>query len=165
MVSCCVDAQLDAKSHSCLNIREVIEGDNNTKVSSDYEYGQSLYPRYEDAGLSENFLIKKIPDVSLCQVDIKSIEVEEQPFSQPHLRVYFVSIYLNTLAANKVSGYTRSNMGKHIALEIDGRIFAVPKILEEVKTKIKLTAGWNGLEEIKRELGKISDNIIIHEKP
>lgn len=159
----CSYIQANAKNYHCLNIKEVVDIEDKIGIDSNYEYGKRLFPQYTDAELSENFLVKKIPDLSLCRDDIRLIEVEREPFTQPHLTPgYVVSIHLQSVAASKISEYTKRNIDKQIALEIDGRSFAVPTILEQVKVKMRLFVGAD-LEEIKRELGKISNNIVIHD--
>ena len=155
---------VNASSHQCLTIKEVIDTNDKINIDSNYEHGKEHYPRYSYAGLSDNFLIKKVPDITLCAGDIRSIEIKRQPFSQPHIPNYVISIHLESAAATKISDYTKRNLDKRIAIEIDGTIFAIPKILEEIREELDLTLGGWSLKEIERELRKISNNIVIHEK-
>jgi hypothetical protein len=159
------DIEATERSSHCLNIKQVIDDNGKTiGIDPNYELGKRIYPGYASEEVSESFLIKKVPDISLCKEDVKLIEIETEPFTQPHLAPgYIVTIHLQAAAANRISNYTKRNLDKRVAIEIDGTIFAIPKILEQVKTKMRLFAG-SDLEDIKRVLGKISDKIVIREK-
>lgn len=52
-------------------------------------------------------------------------------------------------------------MNKHIAIEIDHRIFVIAKILEEIQEELDLSGGGLNLEEIEKEFRKVSNNVVI----
>ena len=158
----CPDIQANGQTYYCLNIKKVIDSEDEIVIDSEYESGKRLYLRYSSAGLSENFVVKKTPDMSLCPEDIKLVEIERQPFAQTHLTTYIVSIRLHGAVGSKISNYTERNLGKRIAIEIDGRILAIPKILDVVHEEMRLMSGWN-LEEIQREFGKVSNSIVVRD--
>lgn len=144
-----------------LLIKKVIDSGEDKMVSMDYEYGEKKFPDYEYHGLSEYFLIRKKADIVVKPRDVKLIEIKKVRSSQSHILLHEVTIYFNPLAAKKVSDYSKMNLKKKFALEIDKKVFFIGKIVEVVETKMTLTFMKRSLEEIMMNLKKLSNNIIV----
>lgn len=153
------DAGRTEEATHYLNLKQVIDTDNN--INSDYEYGKELYPQYSYQGLSDSFLIKKSPDISISPNEIELIKIRRMPFVPASISAYIVSIHFNPSAVKKIKAYTKRNVDKRIALEIDDKIFVIAKILDVLQDEAKITLRQRSLEEIERELRKISNNVVI----
>ncbi len=142
-----------------LNLKQVI--DTNDSINSNYEYGKKLYPQYSYEGLSDSFLIKKYPDISIGPNEIESVRIKRMPFAPPSMSAYIVVIHFDPSAAKKIRAYTKKNLNKRIALEIDGRIFAIVKVLDVEEYELNITLSKRNLKEIEKELLKKSKNVVI----
>jgi preprotein translocase subunit SecD len=143
-----------------LNIKQIITS-SNIETQSNYENGKALFPQYQYHGLPEDFLIKKSPDLSFSYGDIKSIEIDRMPFYFPDKLAYNVSISFHPLAGERLFAYTKQNVNEKVALEIDNKIFVIATILEPLRTKMVITVGNKTVKQIRSELSKICNNIII----
>jgi len=154
----CSNIEATEQHFHYLNIKQVIETDDN--INSNYEYGRNLYPQYSYHGLPDNFLIKKDPDISISPKDIELVEIKRMPFSPPNMQVYTIAIHFHPIAANKIKAYTEQNLSNRIALEIDGKIFVIVKVLDITKDEVNITLGKISLDEIEKEVRKICDNVV-----
>lgn len=146
-----------------LNIKQVIT---NTKMidNSDYEYGKMLYPQYSYEGLSEYFMIKKTPDISFEPKDIKLIKIIREPWIPDNKLEFTVNINFYSSGQKKINPYSRQNINKKVALEIDGKIFVIATILENIESEMKISVSNKTAQTIAAELRKVSNNITIKEK-
>ena len=142
-------------------LKQVIE-DSNLKVNNNYEYGRELYPRYKESGLSNDFLIKKVPDLCIDPVHIKEIRISKQPpFPGAH-QSYEIKITFDKLAASEMIVFTKSNLKKRIAMEVDGEIISIAPILDPIEdVLIIFVASEKSIQEMKAIYFRISKNIIV----
>jgi len=96
----------------------------------EYEPGKRLYPKYSYEGLPEDFVIKKSSDLSLTYKDIKEVEIERAPAYPFSLSAYTVRIHLWKESAERMRIFSVKHIDKRVAIEIDGKIFAIPTILD-----------------------------------
>lgn len=130
-------------------------------TQSGYESGKKLFPEYQYHGLPEDFLIKKRPDISFSSDDIKSIEIDKMPFYPVNKLEYEVTINFHPSSAERLFAYTKQKTNQKIALEIDNRIFVIATILDPLRTKMVITVGNKTVNQIRNELSKICNNIIL----
>ena len=142
-------------------LKQVIE-DTNLKANDNYEYGRELYPRYKESGLPDDFLIKKAPDLCIEPVHIKEIRISKQPpFPGAH-QSYEIKITFDKLAASKMIVFTKSNLKKRIAMEVDGEIISIAPILDPIEdVLIIFVASEKSIQEMKAIYFRISKNIIV----
>ncbi len=144
----------------CLNIKQVIT-DEKPSINSNYECGKELYPEYSYHGLPETFLIKRSADISFRPSDIESIRIAKLPFIPAGLQEFTVTITFTSSARKRLHDYTRRNLNSKVALEIDHKIFVIATIMDSIGSIMNITVGNRSVEEIRKDLSKISKNIII----
>lgn len=144
-----------------LNFKTVQEaaGDKNYE----YEPGKGLYPRYSNEGLPEDFVIKKIPDLSLTYRDIKKVEIQRAPAYPSSLSAYTVRIHLWKESAERMRIFSAKHLDKRVAMEIDGKIFKIATIIDIMSDEVLVTIARSSLSEIEKEFKKVTDNIRIKE--
>jgi len=145
---------------NCLNVRQISV---NPDLNSDpnYEPGRELYPKYSYHGLPDNFLVKRIPDISINSIDISLIKIKKMQFSSSSGEVYTVTIYLDSTAARKMQEYTMENLGKKVALETAGKIFVVVTIVNVISDELNITLLGKDIDEVEMQLRKLSQNIVV----
>ena len=126
-----------------------------------YVFGRHLYPQYSYHGFPENFLIKKSPDMSIAPTDIESVSIVRNPFSQSHVLHYMSTITFKPRVANQLFEYTKRNLEKRIAIEIDGRILAIPTILQPIENILLLDTAGMPIEVLQSTFQKISANVTV----
>lgn len=126
-----------------------------------YVKGKELYPEYSYHGLPENFLIKKTPDVTIDPKGIRMVEIRKMRFAPVNMPAYTIIFHFNTSTAIKIRNYTKENLNTHVALEVDGKIFVIAKILDVVENKLNISVAKKDINEIKCTVRKISRKIII----
>ena len=151
------NGQKEKSSHS-LNLRSIIT-DPGVKHESDYEYGKSIYPRYKVLGLSEHFMIRKSPDLSFGPRELKMIRITRQSFS--NVESYVVTIVFEASVGDKMTEYTKHNIGNQIAVSVDESILTIARILDTIDKEFSFTVTNRKLNEIEDKLGLISRKIII----
>jgi len=152
--------ELQGVAVHALNIKQVTT-DKSLEINANYEYGKNLYPQYSYHGLPKSFFIKKSADISFRPSDIESIEIRKPPFIPPGLEEFTVTITFSRLAGQRLRDYTEQNVHNKIALEIDNSIFVIATIMDPMETVMNITVGNRSIAEIKDELSKISENIIV----
>jgi hypothetical protein len=143
-----------------LNIKQVIT-DEKPGINSNYEYGKELYPEYSYHGLPETFLIKKSAGISFRPSDIESIRIAKLLFIPADLEEFTVTITFTSSAGKRLHDFTKRNLDSRIALEIDRKIFIIATIMDPIGSIMNITVGNRSVEEIRKELSKVSKNIII----
>ena len=144
-----------------LVFKEVITDQDVPFNPSRYVFGRHLYPQYSYHGLPENFLIKKSPDISIAPTDIESVSIVRNPFSQSHVLHYMSTITFKPRVANQLFEYTKRNLEKRIAIEIDGRILAIPTILQPIENILLLDTAGMPIEVLQSTFQKISANVTV----
>jgi preprotein translocase subunit SecD len=146
-----------------LNIKQVIT---NSKMidNSDYESGKMLYPQYSYEGLPEYFMIKKTPNVSFEPNDIKLVEIIKEPWISDDMLQFTVNIFFNSSGRDKIYAYSKQNINKKVAIEIDSKILVIATILEKIENEMTVIINKKTAPTISAELRKVSNKIIIKEK-
>jgi len=121
--------------------------------------GKGLYPSYSHGGLPEDFAIKKSPDLTLTYRDIKEVEIERAPAYPSDLSAYTVRIHLWKESAERMRIFSAKHIDKRVAIEIDGKIFAIPTILDIMSDDVLITIVRRSLSEIESEFKKVTDKI------
>jgi hypothetical protein len=68
-----------------------------------------------------------------------------------------ISIRFNAEGARKISKMTKANMGKNLAILVDGKLIAAPKIMAELSSEAQITGHFN-----KEDLQRITDALNGH---
>ena len=160
--SCFSSIQNNSSQRSVLNFKAVLEG--GTLKNLGYEPGKELYPSYSYEGLPDDFLIKKSPDLSLTDRDIKLIEIERNQFSPSYMAVYTVTIHLQQESAERMRTFSAKYLNKRVGLEIDGKIFKITTLIDVMSSQVVVHIARTSFSEIESQFRKITDKIRIKGK-
>ena len=152
-----------AANDSCLNFKKVIDN-NRLKIDSNYMYGKDIYPRYKFQGLSENFLIRIEPNISIPSSKIESVKVIKIDNKQIKYNQYMIIIKFSYDISEKIFKYTNENINQKIAIEINGNIFNIFTIFTPVREEMRIGIVNQSLDDIIQILSNICDEICIKVK-
>ena len=158
LISNIVYGQTDA----CVNFREIVDNGDNIADSyrDDFDYGNKLFPNYYNQMLSETYLIKKKPDISIFKKDIVIIEIIKGSSDSKDLECYEVVINLSPTASSMFENYTTKMIKKKLAIEINGQILFTPVIVSKVTSEFIVTTCKIPIAEISKSLKQVCDNIV-----
>lgn len=159
--SCMADIHNELSRRRELNFKTVQEVP--SEKNNRYEPGKRLYPRYSHEGLPEDYVIKKSPDLSFSYKDIKEVEIERAPAYPSTLSAYTVRVHLWKEPAERMRIFSTKHIDKRVAIEIDGKILAIPTILDIMSDEVLITVARRSLPEIESEFKKVTEKIIIKE--
>jgi preprotein translocase subunit SecD len=154
----CFSCAFNEKQPSHLEIKKVLK-DGNISINTDYLLGKNDYPNYKHRGLTDSFLIKKIPDLIFVSADIITIQVCKDPFQSEDQLEFIVTINFNSSGADKLMKYTSDNLNSMMAIGIDNKILLVGSIKDVIKNELKFTLTYESLSSLKKELSKISNQV------
>ena len=144
-----------------LVFKEVITDQDVPFEPARYVFGRHSYPQYSYHGLPEHFLIKKSPDISIAPTDIESVRIVRNQFSASYMLHYMSTITFKPSVANHLFEYTKRNLKKRIAIEIDGRILAIPTILQPIENVLLLDTAGMPIDVLQSTFQKISTNVTV----
>lgn len=135
--------------------------DVNNVDRGNYVEGKDLFSDYSYYGLPEIFFIKKIPDLNFSAKDIERIEIIKQPITIPDFLAFNIKVVFSNTALKKLKEFTKKNFGEHIAIEIDGEIFVIAKIINVIDGPINISMANKDIDYIKNRLSNLSSVEII----
>ncbi len=129
------------------------------KTEGIYEPGRKLYSDYKLFGLSDNFYIKRVEDLSIENSDIDEIVIHQNEFCLPNRECFNIIFSISESTRYKLMEYTRLNIFNKVAFKINGRILIIATISEEIDTKLIVPLINKTLPEIKRILDPLKIDI------
>jgi hypothetical protein len=89
------------------------------------------------------------------------VEIERAPAYPSSLSAYTVRIHLWKESPERMRIFSAKHIDKRVAIEIDGKIFAIPTILDVMSDEVLITVARRSLSEIESEFRKVTDKIRI----
>lgn len=130
---------------------------NHIKDGYNYTKTKDIFPNYSYLGLPSEILIKPQPDLSVEPNDIVKIIIFNYPSTSSGYLYFNVRFIFSANLSAVLKEYSSKNIGKHIALEIDGEIFVIPKILTIIENDFDITMASKNFDNVKKILSKVSE--------
>jgi len=92
--------------------------------------------------------------VWIDQTDLKSAQVETNSFGHPQ-----IAITLNTNGMKHFAEVTRNNIGKRMAIIVDGQLYSAPAIRSEISSGKAMISGNFTSEEAKELATKLNEAV------
>src|SRR5208283_5184756 len=86
--------------------------------------GITYIPNYQDQGDTSGFLCE---DPLMTGADLTDAKVETDSLSRPYIAIQF-----NEQGKNQFSDITSQNIGRHLAIVLDGSVFSAPVIKSKI---------------------------------
>jgi preprotein translocase subunit SecD len=115
----------------------IVDNDEKTTISPDYEYGESRFPNYLAYKLPKHFIIKKSPDLIIDGDKIEEIIIKNER-KKSTTPLYVATIKFKPDMRSIIKEYTNKNRNKVILIEIDNDILSVNMIMDEVVDESKI---------------------------
>jgi hypothetical protein len=127
--------------------------------SEEYSIGRELFIDYKFHWLSDNFVIKKEPDLSFYPNEIINILIKKAEYPAGQTSNYIVTIDLNDSASDRLREYTRANLNTKIALQLDDTILTIVSIKAVLEDGFSFALRNTNYEKIEDIFKTLSDNI------
>lgn len=96
--------------------------------TEEFEQGKLVFPEYKLHWLSDDFLIKKIPEEKFSSSDIKSIKVKQITIAEQRNN-FLISFKLSCSAVKRFALFSQNNIGKKAAIRINKKTLNIINIL------------------------------------
>ena len=129
----------------------------------EYRLGRELFKDYKFHWLSDDFVIKSKPDISLYPVDIVSIVIEKIEYptgqSSEQFSDFFVTIVLDVSASKKLKDYTKDNADRKVALYVENTLLTIVSIKFVLENSFSFALRDSDYSKIENIFKRLSDNL------